>query len=69
LPGTVIQLIADAKEQRQQLGDDAFIAQLPVAEGSHAEWETANWDSSSLDEALSESADLSEKRVRRLVEV
>jgi hypothetical protein len=48
------ELIADAKEQRQQLGDDAFIAQLPVAEGSDAEWETSNWDSSSLDEAFSE---------------
>lgn len=48
------ELIADAKEQRQQLGDDAFIAQLPVAEGDDAEWETANWDSQSLDEAFSE---------------
>jgi hypothetical protein len=37
------ELIADAKKQRQQLGDDAFIAQLPVAEGDDMEWETANW--------------------------
>ena len=56
------ELIADAKEHRQRLGDDAFIAQLPVAEGNDAEWETASWDSQSLDEAFSEPPGGEERR-------
>jgi len=48
------QLIADARDDRAQLGDDAFIAQLPAGDDEAAEWGAANWDARSLDEALSE---------------
>lgn len=46
------ELLEDAKESRQSLGDDAFIAQLPAGEDD--EWGTAGWDSVSLDDAFSQ---------------
>ena len=50
------QLIEDAKADRQRLGDEAFIAQLPASDEEAAEWGTPDWDSRSLDEAFSPAA-------------
>ncbi|MBO0801657.1 MAG: phage resistance protein [Nocardiopsaceae bacterium] len=54
------ELLQDAKEQRQGLGDDAFIAQLPAA--ADDEWGTAGWDPRSLDDAFSEAPGGPERR-------
>ena len=68
-PGTTLpavfhddQLLEDAKESRQQLGDEQFIALLPVASGEDDEWGETNWDSQALDQAFTEPPDGPERR-------
>ena len=56
------QLIEDAKADRQRLGDQAFIAQLPASDEEAAEWGTPDWDSRSLDEALTQPPGGAERR-------
>ena len=56
------QLIEDAKADRQRLGDEAFIAQLPASDEEAAEWGTPDWDSRSLDEALTQPPGGAERR-------
>ena len=56
------ELIEDAKELRQEKGDDQFIAKLPQADPEAGEWGTAGWDSRSLDEAFSQPGDGPERR-------
>jgi len=60
-PGTTLpavyrddSLIADARDSRRELGDEAFIAKLPATNPEAAEWGTASWDSASLDEAFNQ---------------
>jgi len=48
------QLIEDAKADRQRLGDEAFITQLPASDEEAAEWGTPDWDARTLDEALAQ---------------
>jgi hypothetical protein len=47
-------LIADARDARNNQGDDAFIASLPATDPEAAEWGVGGWDSASLDQAFSE---------------
>jgi hypothetical protein len=47
-------LMADAAQLRRQVGDDAFISMLPVADAEAEEWGAARWDSTKLDQALAE---------------
>ncbi|MFG1999071.1 phage resistance protein [Spirillospora sp. NPDC048911] len=45
-------LLADARELRVTLGDEAFIAGMTPATAGDEEWDAATWDSSTLDAAL-----------------
>ncbi|MBA9004995.1 phage resistance protein [Thermomonospora cellulosilytica] len=46
------QLLADARDLRARLGDEAFVATLPAATGEDAEWEESGWGPATLDAAL-----------------
>lgn len=68
-PGTTLpavyrddRLLADARDERRRLGDDAFIDALPVTTGADEEWGASGWDTASLDHAFAEEPGGPERR-------